>query len=56
MRCFLNLAANAVLGALTGFGVAEAAALYGFAPLFHECTGLIGAFAMACARRCVDSR
>jgi hypothetical protein len=42
MRCFLILAANALLCALAGFGIAESAAAYGFPPLIYVGVGLIG--------------
>jgi hypothetical protein len=42
MRCFLGLAANAILSALAGFGVAEVAATFGYAPAFYIAAGLIG--------------
>jgi hypothetical protein len=42
MRCFFRLAANAVLGVLAGFGMADVAAAYGLAPEIYGCTGLIG--------------
>lgn len=42
MRCFLGLAANAILSALAGFGVAEVAAAFGYAPAFYIAAGLIG--------------
>jgi hypothetical protein len=42
MRYFLSFAGNALLGGLAGFGMADAAAVYGFTPLFYECTGLLG--------------
>lgn len=42
MQYFASFAVNAILGALAGFGMGEAAAVYGISPLFYQCTGLIG--------------
>lgn len=42
MRCFLVMAANALLSALAGFGIAESAAAYGYQPLIYIGVGLIG--------------
>ena len=42
MHYFLGFAANAALGGLAGFGMGEVAAVYGFTPLFFQCTGLLG--------------
>ena len=42
MRYFLSFAGNAVLGGLAGFGMADAASVYGLTPLFYECLGLLG--------------
>jgi hypothetical protein len=52
MRCFFSLAGNVILGGLAGFGMAEAAAVYGLAPLFYECTGLLGG-CLAGAAACI---
>ena len=50
MRCFLGLAANAILSALAGFGVAEVAAAFGHALPFYVAAGVIGGcFAAAAA-------
>jgi hypothetical protein len=54
MRCFLILAANALLSALAGFGVAEAATTYGFPPLIYVGVGLIGG-CLAGAAVCLSS-
>jgi hypothetical protein len=42
MRCFLSLAANALLSALAGFGIAESASAYDFPPLIYVGVALIG--------------
>jgi hypothetical protein len=42
MRCFLSLAANALLSALAGFGIAESATAYVFPPSIYVGVGLIG--------------
>ena len=41
MRYFLSFAGNAMLGGLAGFGMADAASVYGLTPLFYECAGLL---------------
>jgi hypothetical protein len=52
MRCLVSLTGNAILGALAGFGMAEAAAVYGLEPLIFVCTGLISG-GLACAAACL---
>ncbi|MGH6663787.1 MAG: hypothetical protein ACREB2_02630 [Pseudolabrys sp.] len=52
MRCFLTLAANAVLSVLAAFGVADAATGYDLPALFYEGIGLIGG-GLAGAAACV---
>jgi hypothetical protein len=42
MRYFVYFAVNAALGGLAGFAMGEVAAIYGFTPLFYQCTGLLG--------------
>ena len=42
MRFVLSLAGNAVFGLLAGYGIADAATLYGFGPPLCTCAGLIG--------------
>jgi hypothetical protein len=55
MRCFLVLAANAVLSGLAGFGVAEAATTYGYSPLVYVGAGLIGG-CLAGAAVCISTK
>ena len=56
MRCFLGLAANAILSALAGFGVAEVAAAFGHALPFYVAAGVIGGcFAAAAACLAADA-
>jgi hypothetical protein len=44
MQAFVGFAVNAILGGLARYGMGEAAAIYGFTPLFFECTGLVGGY------------
>jgi hypothetical protein len=42
MRCFLILAANAILSGLAGFAVAEVSTTYGYPPLLYTGAGFAG--------------
>jgi len=42
MRCFLHLPLNVALGALAGFGMADAVTVHSLAPLYYEGSGVIG--------------
>jgi hypothetical protein len=42
MRCFLILAANAILSGLAGFALAGVSTTYGYSPLLHAGAGFIG--------------
>jgi len=42
MRCFLHLTFNIALGALAGFGIADAVTVHSLAPLYYEGSGVIG--------------
>jgi hypothetical protein len=55
MRCFLALAANAILSGLAGFGVAEAYTTYGYPPLLYIGIGLIGG-CLAGAAACLSAK
>jgi len=55
MRCFLVLAANAILSGLAGFGVAEVYTTFGYSPLLYVGAGLIGG-CLAGAAVCLSAK
>jgi len=48
---FLHLSLNIALGALAGFGMADAVTAYSLAPLYYEGSGVIGGILAGAAGR-----